>query len=589
MSSLPVDFENEIRNMFLQEASDSLEELESQTLDLETSANPEIVEKIFRVMHTIKGSASGVGFKGLANLAHHAESLLVALRVGKRTNDALFMKAFFAALDHMNQYVAGLKASFDFSIDCTEVIALIAQAEHGEANLQTVVAILESAKDGDIIFDTQALNDFHRNETKANVAESPSDPQKKDGSETLSVGKESKTLTKGTASTKEDSVRVSAQKIDELMNLIGELVILQNMMLQNRHEVASKEMQVTFTQLNKLGNELQSLAMRLRLVPLQGTFQRMRKIARDAGNSVGKTIEFKTEGDSTELDRLVLEKLFDPLVHLIRNAVDHGIEENDERVAAGKSVQGSVTLSARYKGDKVLIKVIDDGKGIDPQKILASALKKGLVKGDPARFSNDECLEFLFMSGFSTREQVTSLSGRGVGMDVVRTSVRALGGEIKIESVVGKGSQFLVELPLTLAIIDGITVLCGKERFVIPASHVAHCVRPLEGDIKTVCGDGRVLKVREMTLPLLKMFDLIEMADSLKMGNLAMLIRGDEDEVSFAIEVDEILGRTQVVTKPLGRELTTVKGVSGAAILGDGKTALILDLPKQQKAQRASA
>jgi two-component system, chemotaxis family, sensor kinase CheA len=577
MSSLPTDFETEVRAMFLQEATDYLEQMETLGLDLEKRSKPDTVERIFRLMHTIKGSAAGVGFKGLADLAHHSESLLVALRVGKRTPDELFMKAFFATMESMALYVVQLKKDSNYVQDCSETINLIQKAETGEATLESIVNVLESASDGDIIFDTKALADFN---AKANNTNSGADSGKvgSSGSSQSFVAVERSSSVPSLS--KEETVRVSAQKIDDLMNLIGEIVILQNMFLQERHLIKSKSMQTTFSQLHKLGQELQSLAMRLRLIPVHATFQRMRKIARDASTTVGKSVDFVTEGENTEMDRLVLERLYDPLVHMIRNSVDHGIEDAAERKAAGKNPTGTIKISAGYKGDKVLIKVSDDGKGIDPKKILASAVKKGLVKKDPIKVTDAEAMEYLFMSGFSTREQVTSLSGRGVGMDVVRTSVRQLGGDVRIESVVGQGSVFYVELPLTLAIIDGITVKCGAERFVIPATHVAECLRPLGDDVKTIVGRDRVLNLRGRTVPLVSLMKTMKMEASEKENQIAIVLKGDADEPQFAVEVDEIEGRTQVVTKRLGEELGSLAGVSGAAILGDGRTALILDMSR---------
>ena len=339
----------------------------------------------------------------------------------------------------------------------------------------------------------------------------------------------------------------------------------------------------TVHQMGKVTKEVQDISMSLRMVPLKQTFQKMQRIVRDTANMLDKRVNLVTQGEDTELDKTVLESISDPLVHLIRNACDHGIETPAERLSAGKSETGTVTLNAYHQSGKLVIEVKDNGGGINGNRLVQKAIEKGIL-APGAELSPRDAIHLIFHPGFSTKAQVTEVSGRGVGMDVVKTNIEALQGEVEVETELGKGTTFKVILPLTLAIIDGMVIKNDGCRFVVPLAHVHETLKPRESDIHTTVGIGDVLHLRGENLPLYHLGKLLGRSASgsaRSRDQIAMVVR--YSNTPFAVLVDDILGQQQVVIKEVGREIQALKWMSGSAILGDGKPAIILELSELVK------
>lgn len=373
----------------------------------------------------------------------------------------------------------------------------------------------------------------------------------------------------------DESIRVSLSKVEALINFVGEMVILQSVMHEQLSEQSSLLMRKTVHQMGKVGKEIQDLSMGLRMIPVKSTFQKMQRIVRDTAQLLGKDVGIQLVGEETELDKTVLEKINDPLVHLVRNSVDHGIEPASLRVQRGKPAKGQVVLKSYHQSGKLVIEVKDDGGGLNAEVLRKKAIEKGILKPG-TELSEADAYQLIFAPGFSTKEQVSEVSGRGVGMDVVRTNIKELGGEIIIQSELSKGTTFKIILPLTLAIIDSMVVCYGKNRFVMPLNHVFETLNPKESMLQQTTNIGDILLLRGENLPLYRLGDFFGLkSQSNATDMIAMVIRtGDKP---FAVLVDDILGQYQVVVKQLGRELQNMVGVSGSTILGDGRPCLIIE------------
>jgi len=377
------------------------------------------------------------------------------------------------------------------------------------------------------------------------------------------------------------SIRVSTEKIDELMNTVGELVITQSMLTQLGTKVSgplSDQLRAGLAQLERNVRELQESVMRVRMLPISFVFSRFPRMVRDLSQRLGKQVELKVTGDQTELDKTVLEKIGDPLVHLVRNSIDHGIELPQARVAAGKPSVGVISLEAYHKGGNIVVEVCDDGGGLQRERILAKARERNLVGANEA-LSDEQILHLIFMPGFSTADQATDISGRGVGMDVVRRNIKELGGSIEVDSTPGRGSRFVITLPLTLAIVDGQSVSVGSETYIVPLITIIESLQLKPGGVNRIGGHSEVFWFRDGYVPVVRLHEVFGVqshACELHEG-LIMVVEGDGRRVGLF--VDDLLGQQQVVIKSLETNFRRVDGVSGATILGDGAVALILDIP----------
>ncbi len=377
-----------------------------------------------------------------------------------------------------------------------------------------------------------------------------------------------------------ETVKVDADRLDLLVDMIGELVIAESMVSQSgeMRTGCSAELTRSMTQLDKITRELQEMGTGLRMVPIRATFQKMARLVRDLAKKSGKQVEFITNGEDTELDKTVVDRIGDPLIHMVRNAVDHGLEPNPEdRVNAGKPSTGRVELRAFHKGGSIHIEIEDDGRGLDREAILAKARARGLVReGDV--LSDREVWDLVFEPGLSTAKTVTDVSGRGVGMDVVKRNIEALRGQVEIQSEAGRGTIFSIRLPLTLAIIDGMVVRIGRERYIIPTLSIVMSIRPEAHQISTVVGRGEMLSLQGQLLPLFRLARLFEIREGVQEVTAGIVMVVEDEGRRTGLLVDEILGQQQIVIKSLGEALQGIQGIAGAAIMPDGTVGLILDV-----------
>lgn len=376
----------------------------------------------------------------------------------------------------------------------------------------------------------------------------------------------------------QSSIRVSVDKVDQIINLVGELIIIQSMMdstSEGLPEDSRRALSDGLLQLQRTSRDLQESVMSIRMLPMDFVFSRYPRQVRDLAAKLGKEVELVMEGKSTELDKGLIERITDPLTHLVRNSLDHGIETPDIRAAAGKPRVGQLTLSARHAGGNIVIEVTDDGAGLNREKLLAKALEKGVKCSED--MSDDEVWQLIFAPGFSTAEIVSDVSGRGVGMDVVKRNIQSMGGQVEIMSRPGNGTTIRVVLPLTLAILDGMSVRVGEEMFVLPLGAVSELIQPTEENVFTMAGDDTLLKVRDDYLPVVALRDLMEISGATEVVTDCIAVILQDDDRSYALLVDEPVGQQQVVVKNLESNYRRVPGVSAATILGDGRVALILD------------
>ncbi|WP_404344468.1 chemotaxis protein CheA [Vreelandella aquamarina] len=392
------------------------------------------------------------------------------------------------------------------------------------------------------------------------------------------------------AAPESSSIRVSVDKVDQIINLVGELIITQSMLDQtvsdlDDQSVGNSSLQNGMSLLQRNARDLQEAVMSIRMIPMEFVFSRFPRVVRDTAGKLGKEIELVTEGKSTELDKSLVERITDPLTHLVRNSLDHGIEMPDEREALGKPRTGKLVLSARHQGGNILIEVRDDGAGMDRDRLLAKARENGLNVSDT--MSDEDVYQLIFAPGFSTAKEVTDVSGRGVGMDVVKRNIQGMGGRVEIQSKKGEGTNTRIVLPLTLAILDGMSIKVGRETFILPLSTVLESLQPAKGDMYAMAGDDVVLKVRDEYLPVIAIHEVLDVENAITdpTKSIAVIVQGEGRR--YAMLVDELIGQQQVVVKNLEDNYRKVPGVSAATILGDGSVALILDITGLHRLSRA--
>jgi len=376
------------------------------------------------------------------------------------------------------------------------------------------------------------------------------------------------------------SIRVDLEKVDRLVNMVGELVITEAMLHMQARKLASDEHAMLMRGMEELAQhtrELQEAVMSVRMQPVKSIFSRMPRIVRDISAQLGKVIALKMEGENTEVDKTVIEQLADPLMHMMRNSCDHGIETPDIRAQKNKPVEGTITLSANHRGGRIVIEISDDGAGIDRDRVLQKAKEKGVVASDAA-LAPDEIDNLIFLPGFSTAETVTNVSGRGVGMDVVKKNIESMGGTVRITNHPGSGAAFTVSLPLTLAILDGMIVRVGEENYIIPITNILETLRPKKEEVLHVEGHGDVINVRGEFIPLVYLYRTFNIAQALREPSTALIVLVESNRQKIGLVVDELIGQQQVVIKSLEANADPVKGISGATILGDGRVSLILEI-----------
>lgn len=583
------DFELELKQGFLEEAAQGITDVEQCFLDLENNPNDlETINKIFRLAHNLKGSSRAVGFDHMGEFTHSFESFILRVKNQELPVSPAVVNLLLRANDHLREMVATYSQDLSAVVNSSDLIHELKNFDGSQVlSMETPVASEMSINPEEIINATESReSEFNQNILTSNNEEAESVIELEPNLEAMGAEKvlkiESKpdpvTATKSPAkenAIKDTSIRVSLNKVEQLINYVGEMVILQSVLREQLSHIDSMLIRKSISQLGKVSKEIQELSMGLRMIPVKPTFQKMQRIVRDTAQALDKDVMIHLEGEETELDKTVLERITDPLVHLVRNAVDHGIEANEIRLNKGKSVRGNVRLAAYHKSGRLMIEIADDGGGLDPEKLKAKAIEKRVIKSDQVLTEN-ECYQLIFAPGFSTKEAVTDISGRGVGMDVVRTNISDIGGEIAIHSELNKGTTFLISLPLTLAIIDSMVVTYAAQKFVMPLSHVHESLKPTAEMITNSSDLGDIITLRGEPIPLFRLGDFFGLATPKDQSHLiAMVVRSGPQP--FALLVEDILGQNQVVIKQLTPELSHIKGISGLTILGDGKPSFILE------------
>ena len=619
---------------YFEESREGLDEMESGLLALEAGERgAELIDSIFRAAHSIKGGAATFGFSTMTELTHVLETLLDQVRSGERGIDAAGVDAMLGSVDVLRALLdeaehqrpadpsqvraAGerLQALLgDAAIDAPASTAQPDQrgellgwrigfqpepglfmsgndplqilrelAELGPLQVQPILDALPYFEALDPLQSALAWSlELHAPAERAaiqavfawveDVSRLEIEPIHREQEEAASTASAGPGREGG-----EGSIRVGVDKVDTLVNLVGELVVTRSMLQQlgaGADPVLAERLSTALELLERNTRDLQDAVMGIRMLPVDAVFRRFPRLVRDLSGKLGKLVRLQVRGETTELDKGLIEKITDPMMHLVRNAIDHGLEDPASRTEAGKDPTGTITLDASHQDGHVVIEVGDDGRGLDRERILAKVRERGLpIPEDP---SDAQVWDFIFHPGFSTAGAVTDLSGRGVGMDVVRSNIRQLGGNVELASRAGEGTRVVIRLPLTLAIMDGMTVSAGGETLVLPLANVREALQPQPGDISTVKGQGRLLKVRDAYLPLLSLGDAWGSAARDGGTPVAVVVEGEGQRL--AVEVDALLGQQQIVVKSLERHYRHVDGISGATILGDGKVALIVDV-----------
>jgi two-component system chemotaxis sensor kinase CheA len=539
-------------------------------------ANPEAINGLFRVFHTIKGVAGFLELFEIQSLAHTTESLLNGCREGLYPLAGARLDLVFDATAMMRKILADLRVAVETSREFST----------GE-NIADLVARLKEALDpslgggGGKAAEREAMDS--RPEDLHIPGPEPPKPEVREESAQAAAGTAG---TAGTASTEASSeakirptIKVDLERVDRLVEMIGELVVVEAMVVgapEIAHS-ASARVRNCLSQLAKVTRDLQDVGMRMRMLPVSSVFQKMARMARDVGRKAGKQVRVVLSGEQTEMDRSMVEQISDPLVHMIRNSVDHGIEPADVRRSLGKPEEGVVRLSACHEGGSVIIEIADDGRGLNRDAILKKATAQGLIQpGDV--LSEDEINSLIFAPGFSTAEKVTDISGRGVGMDVVRRNIDAMRGRVTIQTVPGQGTTFRITLPLTLAIIDGMLVACGDERYILPTLSVVESMKPEASMLVTQGGTNEMLNMRGTILPLLRMDRLLGAKNGIQDPTQALVVIVEGAGKKVGLLVDEVVAQQQVVIKTMGEGVGDVPFVSGAAILSDGRVGLIVNV-----------
>ncbi|WP_256776950.1 MULTISPECIES: chemotaxis protein CheA [unclassified Stenotrophomonas] len=602
MSAVPDD----IAADFILEAQEILDRLGEQLVSLEQSPqDSDQLNAVFRGFHTLKGGAGFLGIQAMVELCHAAEETLGMARSGKAVLQAHHFDAAQQSLDYLQSMLDSVAAGTEpgyappeliaqFDVNGPAVPAPAAAAPGGdglitddefEALLDTLhggaapTAVTPPKKTDDGLIgedEFEALLDqLHGGGApgaKPGAVAAPPAPR----APAAAPAPAAKPAANKPVAEAEHTVRVDTKRLDAIVNLIGELVLSRNRLKTLRARLHDEELDRAVSTLDIATARLQSAVMRTRMQPVGKVFSRFPKVARDVARNLKKEVELELVGAETELDRNLVEALADPLVHLVRNAIDHGIETPDLREAQGKPRNGHVRLSAQQEGDYVSIEVQDDGAGIDPERLRQKAREKGLIDPEAAaRLSSEECLHLVFLPGFSTKQEVTDISGRGVGMDVVQSRIRELSGQIQIQSELGRGSRFMIRVPLTLAILPTLLVQAGEDVYALPLARVMEVLHAPNTSLGWF--DGRaVLDRKSHTLPLvdLRHWLAVEPAAS----PLLTIVVLQAGEARFGLVVDQVRGREEVVIKPLPKALRGLRGYAGATLIGDGRMSLILDV-----------
>lgn len=572
---------------FLDEAAEHMDAIETGLLEVEADpTDTGKINELFRPFHTIKGIAGFLNLRDINRLTHEIETILDLGRKNELKITAATVDLILQSVDVLKAQLAAIRAYLAAPTGgpcpqpaVAEIMTRLRQAARPGSGGNDAAA--PRPKLGQILVAEGAVAESDVQSALNDQKGAPGSPRKL--GEILvergaaAPGEVEKALVQQAAGAPlaDTSIRVDTAKLDLLVDAVGELVIAQSMVSMTEAVTQNEKLHRNVSQVTKIVRDVQETAMAMRMVPIGQTFQKMRRVVRDVSRKAGKQVELTIAGEDTELDKNVIQQMSDPLVHMVRNAVDHGIESPEGRRQAGKPEVGQVFLNAYHQGDSIVIEIRDDGRGLDRDKLIAKGIERGLITPDD-QLSDQQVYAMILQSGFSTAEQVTDISGRGVGMDVVRRNVEQLRGKIEIQSEKGRGSTFLIRLPLTLAIIDGMLVKVGEERMIIPTILIEQSLRPERKQITSVQRRGAMLQVRGELCPLVQLAALFGAGEAIDpCEHLVVLVQCEGQKV--ALVVSELIGQQQVVIKTLGQRFKHVRGVSGAAILGDGRVGVILE------------
>ncbi|MGD9188852.1 MAG: chemotaxis protein CheA [Desulfobacteraceae bacterium] len=573
----------EIFTGFVMESLEALESIEVGLIDLEQNPDDmESINTIFRSFHTIKGVSGFLGLERINKLSHCSENLLDKIRSGEINIDADATDVILNSVDLLKQMIEGVQIGMDNGTDLDNGIDVVPAITRIEQIQE--LATCGTKRLGEILVDQGSVSP---QAVEKAVSKQKKSPHKKLGRILVEDGladpgqvASALRKQKRSGARKIDlQVKVDTQKLDNLVDLAGELVIAQAMLRQHPYVLAADDHGLVHTlgQLNQITSSLQTMTMTLRMVPIKSTFQKMVRLVRDLARSSGKKILLTMEGEDTEIDRNVVDELYEPMVHMIRNSVDHGLETPEERIAAGKKAEGEIRLKAFHRGGKIVVEISDDGRGLNRSRILEKARSNGLISDD-SKLSDDEINSLIFHPGFSTAKEVSDISGRGVGMDVVKKAIEKLRGRVDIQTTPGRGSTFVISLPLTLAIIEGMLVRIGQERYVLPALSIIESFRPGREQYSTVEGKGEMILSRGRLIPLVRLSKIFEAHSHVEAPWDGLVVVVEYDGKYMCLLLDELLGKEEVVIKSMGEIMKDVPGIAGGAIMGDGRVGLILDM-----------
>jgi two-component system, chemotaxis family, sensor kinase CheA len=585
------DEDKEIITDFVAESLENLGRIEVKVIDLEQDpSDPDTINAIFRPFHTVKGVSGFLNFNKINKLAHVSESLLDKARNGDLSIDGEIIDIILTSVDLLNRMIENVQQTMldtgtpsEGDIDIEQLTARIDQFLTQDAGKEKIFLGQVLVDKGFIsLEDLEDALDAQKKEYGKKLGEILIEKKKVETKHIVSALRDQKKSGQPVSF----QVKVDTEKLDNMVDMVGELAIAQSMLRQNEVIMTSKDKKLgqINNQLNLITSALQKTAMSLRMVPIKNTFQKMMRVVRDLAKKAGKEAQLVMSGEDTEIDRNMVEEIYEPIVHMIRNSVDHGLELPKDREAVNKPKVGTISLKAYHKGGDIVIEIQDDGQGLNREKILEKAISNGLIK-EGEKLTEGEINNLIFHPGFSTAEKITDVSGRGVGMDVVKNRIiEKLRGKVEIQSVAGKGTTVFIRLPLTLAIVDGMIVKVEDQKYIIPTLAVQEAFRPTKTEYYTIEKRGELIMFRNSLVPLIRLDKLLGLNGKGSSGEIdkapweKLVVVVENQERRRCLLVDELLGQEEVVIKSLGKGLMDVKGIAGGAIMGDGQVGLILDI-----------
>lgn len=595
-AEIKVDITPDMVKMFVEQSYESLDEAEKSLLEMEKSpGNNEAAVKAFRGLHSIKGNAGFFGFADIEQIAHAEENVLDKIRSGEKKAVTMIITSGLRVMDVLRDRVKSISEGSSEEIGGKKEIIRILNALSDNvpdmwAVKKNVTRAVKPAAQETAPEAAQTTPD-HGKEAEADVskaADHDAEPEAAPAAKAAAQLKnEQPAAEQAGQGVKQQAIRVDVEKIDALLDIVGELVISGVMVADNQDlkGLQLEHFEKAIMRHNKIIKDLQEVSMSMRMIPIAQTFQKMIRLVRDLEHKLGKKIDLQIAGEDTEVDKTIIEQISDPLVHMIRNAADHGIESPAERQAAGKPETGVVRLEAKHSAGEVLIIISDDGKGMSREKLLKKGIEKGLITQQQAAAMTDpEAYKLVYRAGFSTAEQVTNVSGRGVGMDVVMRNIEALRGKVDIKSKYGEGTTFIIHIPLTLAIIDGMVINVGAHNYILPLNSIRHSFKAEPGQITALPDGSEMVNIKGELLPVLRLHRIYNVKPRYENLCDGILMKIESDESKCLLFVDEIIGQQQIVIKGLSGYLGHLQGVSGCSILGDGDISLILDAAELIKA-----